>query len=159
MSLLARLAALLILVPFPAAAGDVAVRWGEAEIPYDAAVWRIEPPDGASRIAITCIAADCPGGGQVYASIEMPNGSAEEERWRGPVPIALHAPALPFLAYQLWSGCRALDVPILSAAVVFRDRLYRLVTAHGGGCNFGPQIPLSRFAALVESVRPASDGR
>jgi hypothetical protein len=157
MSLAARLLALLILAPLPVAADDAVAPWGDAEIPYDAAVWRIaRPAAGASGIVITCIAADCPGSAPVYATIEAPNGSAEEERWRGPVPIALRAPALPFLAYQLWSGCRALDAPILSAAVVFRGRLYRLVTALGGGCNFGPQIPLSRFTALVEGIRPAS---
>jgi len=160
MSFLARLAALLVLAPLPATADDAVLAWGDTEIPYDTAVWRIDPPAGEARaIVITCIAADCPGGAQVYASIQAPNGSAEEERWRGPVPIALHAPALPFLAYQLWSGCRALDAPILSAAIVFRARLYRLATAHGGGCNFGPQIPLSRFIALVEGIRPAGDAR
>jgi hypothetical protein len=155
MSLAARLLALLILAPLPAVAGDAVTPWGDAEIPYDTALWRIDPAaGGASGIVITCLAADCPEAAQVYATIEAPNGSAEEERWRGPVPIDLHAPALPFLAYQLWSGCRALDAPVLSAAVVFRERLYRLVTALGGGCNFGPQIPLSRFTALVEGIRP-----
>jgi hypothetical protein len=158
MPLAARLAALaLLLVPFAASAAEAVLPWGDVEIPYDTAAWRTgRPGDGASGLVLTCIAADCPEGGLIYASIGPPNGSVEEERWRGPVPIALHGPALPFLAYQLWSGCRALDAPILSAAVVFRERRYRLVTALGAGCNFGPQIPLSRFTDLVEGIRPAS---
>ena len=156
MSLVARLLAFLVLLSLPAIAEEAAVPWGDAEIPYDTGVWRTGTPAGpAEGVVLTCIAADCPEGASIYAFLAEPNGSVEEERWRGPEAIALHAPALPFLAYQLWSGCRALDKPILSAAVVFRGKLYRLVTAPGGGCNFGPQVPLGRFTDLVEGVRPA----
>lgn len=158
MSIAARLVALLILAPLPAAADDAVVPWGDTEIPYDTAVWRIDWATGGwDGITFTCVASDCPDNAQLFGTITEPNGDVEEPAWRAPRPIPLDGPGLPFLAYDLWSGCRALDAPILSAAVIFRDRLYRLVTAHGGGCKFAPPMPVGRFKTLVEGIRPASD--
>jgi hypothetical protein len=158
MSLVARLLALLILAPLPAAADDAVAPWGDAEIPYDTAVWRVDSAAGGwDGITLTCFASGCPDNAQLFGTITEPNGDVEEPAWRAPTPIPLDSPALPFLAYDLWSGCRALDAPILSAAVVFRGRLYRLVTAHGGGCNFSAPMPVDRFKALVEGIRPRAD--
>ena len=155
MSLATRFLALLVLLPLPALAEEAIAPWGDAEIPYDTAVWRLDgSAEKPGALSLSCIAADCPEGSRVYAFLTEPNGSVEEERWRGPEPIELHAPALPFLAYRLRSGCRALDTPILSAAVVFRGRVYRLATDLGSGCNFSPAMPEGRFTGLVEAVRP-----
>jgi len=155
MSLIARaLALLLSLVPLSAFAATDTVPWGDIEVPYDRSEWIVtSAPDGKGLVFL-CIAADCPRYARLYASMTAGGGEAEEPPWRGPKPIALDSPRLPFLAYELWSGCRAGDAPILSAALLFRSNLYRLTSTIGTGCNFEPQVPVSRFARLIEGMRP-----
>lgn len=155
MPLIARALALLVaLIPLSAFAATDTVPWGEIEVPYDRSEWIVTSADDGKGLVFLCVAADCPRYARLFASIVTGGGQAEEPAWRGPKPIALDSPRLPFLAYELWSGCRAGDAPVLSAALLFRGNLYRLSSTTGAGCNFEPQVPSSRFTRLVEGVRP-----
>lgn len=148
------LAFLVLLAPFVARAEPAAAPWGDLEIPYERSEWIVTAAKDGKGLVLLCIASDCPHYVRLYAAVVTEGGEVEEPAWRGPNPIALNAPILPFVAYELWSGCRARDAAILSAAVMFRGKLYRLVSDPGAGCNFGPQVPLARFIALLEKVRP-----
>jgi hypothetical protein len=141
----------------PARAGDT-VRFGDVVVSLGGSAWRAVGDDGAALV-FTCIAADCPGGSQVYAHSE----AEAEQPCPGPghrrdaEPIAGETP-LGFAAYSAWSGCRARDNPILSACAVHAGKAYHLVSTLAAGCNRAPEVPVSRFVELLNRIAPTDAG-
>jgi hypothetical protein len=139
-------------------------------VTYDDATWRVGNPTGPGAVVFTCVAADCKGNPMVFAMAEPPpESSAVLTRpfcrarldpamaWSHTLPLIdlSGGPyALPFAAVTRWSGCRAMDQPILEACAEHGDLLYRFTTRFGGGCNFDPPVPAHHFQALLRGVRP-----
>jgi hypothetical protein len=104
-------AALSVAAATPGApAGRVAL--GTATIAYDPAVWTVAAPTG-DAVTFACIAADCRGRPQVLAMLAASGRSPD--RHLDASPIVDTGPPVPFRAISYWSGCPALDAPILLA--------------------------------------------
>jgi hypothetical protein len=156
-----RLLSLLLMMlslPAPADADGAMTTFvlGDTEIEYDPGVWR-PAADGA----FTCIARDCAGNPAVYAQAR-PLASRDKDvcaedavagRAAGPIFYETPAGRLPFAAWSAWSGCRALDAPILSACAVHDGFAYRLSNVLQPGCNRAPALPAERFVELLQGVR------
>jgi hypothetical protein len=155
----ARLLILLLLAPIPAAAETAVMPWGDLEIPNDAAEWRaVGKPDENGRFTLACIAPACSEDQNLFGIIGPATDLVEQPRWRGPEELVLDNPALPFKAYRTWTGCRARDSAILTAAVLHGDHVYSMTASFREGCNFAPEMPAPPFVKLVSSIRPRDWG-
>jgi hypothetical protein len=159
----------LALAALPATAAEVT--WHGVVIAYDAATWRTGDPDGPGGIAFTCIAADCKHSPTVFATAAPPPPPSAvltrpfcgarldtQRAWGHSIPLidlSGERYALSFAAAERWSGCRAMDEPILDACAENNGLIYRFTTHVADGCNFDPPVPAHHFQALLRGVRPA----
>jgi hypothetical protein len=149
--------ALLVLLAIPTAqAGIKTTRLGAAGVAYDTEMWQVLPPGvPGAAVIFTCIAPGCSDGPKVYAMVidreELARDSANIRR-DGRVLADVGVPALPFLAYGRWSGCRTRDEPILFAAGELGGEFYRFTTSVAVGCNFSPSLPVPYFLDLVRGL-------
>ncbi len=123
---------------------------GKASVVYDTAIWRAAV--SAEAVTFTCIAADCMGSPHVFAVLSAGRdlGSAIAKAQRDGKAIRDDGvPPLPFAAISYWSGCRALDEPILFAGGQINGQGYIFTTQLTGGCNRGPHMPEDRFVELL----------
>jgi hypothetical protein len=155
----------------PALAGELArVGWLGAVIEYDPGVWRASAPSREADLTFTCIARECESRPVVYAyAMRLPeNGSPEHTPFCASDRESYNdrqvlqpgngesAGRIAFVATSTWSGCRALDAPILAACAEHEGTGYRFATTiASGGCNFEPELPAQRFIELLNGVRPA----
>ena len=157
----------------PAADGSIGLRQAErtaavdlegAILEYDPSVWR-----AAGNTVFTCIAADCEGEPSVFASATriVPDDNqagcrSDEEAAMDRAPIfvvpAAREPSIELSAWSAWSGCRALDAPILGACGVHDGFVYRFTNALAHGCNRGPDLLLSRFVELLQGLTAKDAG-
>lgn len=147
--------------------------WGDVVVAYDPAVWRAYPPIDGRGLRLTCVAPDCEGNASLFGNVRempprdtaaaMPRCSAfmdNPDDWRRKLSLGEPAGAgIVFSAMSRWSGCRAVDAPILEACAVHGGMLYRFTTHFTSGCNFGPRLPEHHFRALLSSIWPSDAGR
>ncbi len=139
--------------------------WLAAEIRFDSASWRMSAPDAATRV-FTCITPECEGQPAVYG-FAWPAGDRREAlaeacgsiSTRGELtPLVADGKALhgemKFQAFTSWTGCRAVDTPVLQACAASDGIAYRLTTSLGSGCNRAPELPDGRFEDLLRSIIP-----
>lgn len=149
----------------PAIAGETAsVRAGEAVISYDPTLWR---RDGGA--VLTCIAPECaerrdePPSVFVFTRPWEPGRVDTCVMFGGRVPDGrdprllspLRISPLGFTAVTRWSGCRALDAPILEACAVHNGVVYELTTVLEDGCNRSAPVPEDLFTQLIGGIRLA----
>jgi hypothetical protein len=147
-----------------AAAESETVRWGELQICYAAYDWEASPSDRGDAITFVCVAAACTGRPIVIATAapvsdadtEMP--PRRDDATPMPLPAGSSAAALGFFADSLWSGCRAVDLPILEATLTRGGIAYRMTTAIVDGCQRGPEVPEDVFLDLVAGIGKAGGG-
>ena len=159
---------LLALLSLPAAAisaeADI-VTWRGLAISIDPDEWQTRISPHGETLTLTCIAPDCGGEPSVYAIANAISSAAGVDRhictagdrnWRRALPLG-ETPVGPIglSADSRWSGCRAMDTPILEACGELGGLLYRLTTRVGEGCNFAPRLPESRFLSLLRRIGPA----
>lgn len=140
--------------------------WFSAEIRADPTVWSVNAPDAAGRI-FTCIAPECDGRPEVYGRAwpakDRKDALAEAcgslgrhgETGRFLTGSGSLGAAMGFKAFASWSGCRAMDSPILEACGATDGVAYRLTTAIVDGCNRSPEMPEDRFVDLLRSIVPS----
>jgi hypothetical protein len=138
----------------PAFAGSVKI--GDASVSYDSTVWRVTELSGVAGLRFACIAADCANGASVYAtaSDDVPSETLAIGSDQRPLAYLPPAGAVPFQPFTAWSGCRALDNPILAARGAANGVAYVFTTAIGDGCNQQPSPPPARFLDLLAGVKP-----
>jgi hypothetical protein len=135
----------------PAAAATSRVPLGKATILYDTSVWRAVV-SGNNAVTFTCVAADCMGQPHVFATLATGRdfSAAVTAARRESKPIRDDGvPPLPFPALSSWSGCRALDEPILFAGGQINGEGFIFTTSITSGCNFGPRLPEKLFVELL----------
>lgn len=134
----------------PAAAAPSRVPLGKASILFETTIWRAVV--GPESVTFTCIAADCTGQPHVFATLssgrDLSASIAAARRDGRPIRDD-GVPPLPFPAISHWSGCRAMDEPILFAAGQVNGQGYVFTTVIASGCNFGSAMPESRFVELI----------
>ena len=121
-------------------------------------------------MVFTCIARECEGQPIVYAyARRLPEttrpdaprfcSTVEDAYDRRQILQPMTAAPddhIAFAATTAWSGCRAMDAPILAACAEHEGIGYRFATRlASGGCNFGPELSEQRFIELIDGVRPA----
>ena len=133
---------------------------GEVMIEYDPAVWKATELSGVAAVEFTCIAADCPGEPDVYATAT--DATADDTGDPASLgldtrqlddPLATQDNGIEFVATSSWSGCRARDAATLSAVGIVGGTRYRFTTTLGIGCNHVPEMPEDRFLALLRGVQ------
>lgn len=144
------------------------ITWHGAVIEYDAAHFRLTPPTDGSGLVLTCIASDCPGQPHLYAIARNRTDDVEDGKVC-PIPEDLHGndwarldlsregagATMGFSAFSAWTGCRAMDAPVLDACAERDGVVYRLTNWLAGGCNYNPEMPVHRFIELLNAVRSA----
>lgn len=152
----------LLLAPAAVAGEEESVRLNELVVTYNPSVWRQNGLAG-----FTCVAPDCKGEPSVYLLARI-------AAWGGPPPCAAYAGTdldrsngtplgegpvgrLGFAMVSRWSGCRALDAPIIEACGVWAGVVYEFTTSLSQGCNREPAMPEERLIELLEGIRPAPD--
>jgi hypothetical protein len=151
----------LFLAATAALAETVSEPWLGAEIRYDPAVWRIRAPKGGADLLLTCVAPECEGGPTLYA-YAWRTGSDEEEACispgkagMDPKPVSIPATPLGFDVVESWSGCRALDTPIVEACAARSGTVWRIVSRLvRNGCNRDAPLPGQRLIELLRGIVP-----
>jgi hypothetical protein len=151
----------------PPASGLSSPSWPGIAIEYDPASWRPQAVPGSVYTRFTCIAGDCAGEpGVLLQAWRLPEGTDErfcrkyqstEDGYDKRLEIGDPAQGeVRFTLLQMWSGCRAGDLPIYDACGEIAGHAYRFMTrGYAYGCNFGPQVSADRFVELLRSVKPA----
>lgn len=153
-------AALLAIWASPASAEPASLLWLNATIRYDPAVWKIRAPGGGADLLLTCIAADCPGEPTLYGyawRIAPDDSPCLAIGHTGHDAKAVDIPATPlrFAVAHSWTGCRALDEPIVEACAASRDTAWRIVShLVRRGCNHDPAVPGNRLTELLNGIVP-----
>jgi hypothetical protein len=164
------LATALLAAGTPSLAADAVFHWGDLDLHYDPTLWEGRPADDGTGGVLTCIAPECANQrrpDEPPASVFASSASYSED---GPkceplpdshvgVPIdwpegLAKRKGLKFLLQSRWSGCRALDAPILEACTEHDGVVYTLSTNVDWGCNFDPPPPIAWFVALTDDVAP-----
>jgi hypothetical protein len=153
------------LVPLLAAALAAraeSLRWGDLDIPYAIDQWEVSPSDAGDSVVLICIASACSGRPVLYAIAAPASDSAADlpsfERDSIALPLPPDSSALShpgFAAVSRWSGCRAMDVPILEATAIRAGIAYRITSALLEGCQFGSAMPQQMFIDLVAGITVA----
>lgn len=140
----------------PALAAEKTIGLGPSVVGYDDSVWAPIELSGVASIRFDCVADDCAAGAAVYATArdqiageKLTIGSTQQ-----PLEYEPAAGAIPFRAFDAWSGCRAIDNPILAAQGFHAGVAYVFTTALGDGCNSQPSPPAKRFLDLLAGVKP-----
>ncbi|HZP20290.1 MAG TPA: hypothetical protein VFB16_08775 [Bauldia sp.] len=152
----------LALFAFPAFAGSASVKLAGARVEYDPAVWRVAGAEETAALVFTCIAADCDNEPTLFASARPIATLAEEDGCTGAAayrePVGIPVPSAPdriaFSAWSVWSGCRALDAPVLIACGLHKGIAYGFSSTLVSGCNRSPDLPPARLVELLSAVRP-----
>lgn len=156
-------------IALAASTASAELTWRGLTIAYDGATWRPGPPDNTGALVLFCIAPDCERSPAVFATATpIASGNAAQRLctavvndgagWRRTVPVidlSGTQRSIPFAVVRRWSGCRAMDPPIIEACGEHNGTLYRFTNWLGGGCNRAAEMPEDHFLALIRSVRAA----
>jgi hypothetical protein len=142
-----------LLATAPASADSIGI--GKATVAYDPAIWHVVELSGVAGLRFDCVAPECAAGAAVYAtaSDDAPGDTLTIGPDQQPLTYAPPDGAIRFKAFTAWSGCRALDNPILGARGAADGVAYVFITALGDGCNQQPSPPPVRFLELLAGVK------